>query len=73
MPVAGSLPAYDPRIETWLRPGGRAFVVVGTAPAMEACLIERSIGNEVTYRSLFETVIPPLTNAPLSSSDKFTC
>jgi protein-L-isoaspartate(D-aspartate) O-methyltransferase len=71
--VAGSLPVYSSDIETWLNPGGRAFVVVGTAPAMEACLIERSGTDEIAYRSLFETVIPALENAPLPASIEFTC
>jgi len=71
--VAGSLPVYDAGIEAWLNPGGRAFVVVGTAPAMEACLINRSDTDEISYRSLFETVIPPLANAPLPSSVDFPC
>jgi len=69
--VTGSLPVYDARIETWLKPGGRAFVVVGTAPAMEACRIERSANDEIAYRSLFETVIPPLKNAPQPASTEF--
>jgi len=69
--VTGSLPVYDARIEAWLKPGGRAFVVVGTAPAMEACLVERSSNDEITYRSLFETVIPPLANVPRPPSVEF--
>ncbi len=64
--VTGSLPVYDARIETWLKPGGRAFVVVGTAPAMEACLVERSETDEISIRPLFETVIPPLTHTESS-------
>jgi protein-L-isoaspartate(D-aspartate) O-methyltransferase len=67
--VTGSLPVYDARIEAWLKPGGRAFVVVGTAPAMEACLVERSKNDEISYRSLFETVIPALTNS--GSAERF--
>jgi len=59
--ITGSLPVYDSRIEALLKPGGRAFVVIGIAPAMDARLIERSDKNEVAYQSLFETVIPPLT------------
>lgn len=61
--VTGSLPVYNSCIETWLKPGGRAFVVVGTAPAMEACLVKCSKKGEISYRSLFETVIPPLANS----------
>lgn len=61
--VTGSMPVYDPRVEAWLKPGGRAFIVVGTAPAMEARLVERSKKGEICYRSLFETVIPALANS----------
>jgi len=61
--LTGSLPVYDSRLEAWINPGGRAFVVIGQAPAMEACLIERSHEGVISYRSLFETVIPPLANA----------
>ena len=68
--VTGSLPVYDSRIDTWLKPGGRAFVVIGTAPAMEACRIERSVNDEITYKSLFETVIPPLVNS--KSEERFS-
>ena len=60
----GSMPVYDPQIESWLRPGGRAFVIIGAGPAMEAGLVERSADREISYRSLFETSVPPLSNAP---------
>lgn len=69
--VTGSLPVYDARIEAWLKPGGRAFVVIGTAPAMEARLIERSDKDEISVRSLFETVIPPLANIGLVEQFNF--
>jgi len=58
--VTGSIRAYDPRFEQWLNPGGRCFVVIGTRPAMEACLIKRDQDGSVAVESLFETVIPPL-------------
>lgn len=69
--VTGSLPVYDSRIEAWLKPEGRAFVVVGTAPAMEACLVERSKKGEIRYRSLFETVIPALANSRAAERFRF--
>ncbi len=63
--VTGSLPVYDPRFQQALRPGGRLFVFVGEAPAMEAILIRRSgVQEEWTRESLFETVVEPLINAP---------
>jgi protein-L-isoaspartate(D-aspartate) O-methyltransferase len=61
--VTGSLPVYDPRFERALRPGGRLFVVVGSAPVMDAILVRRVEQTEWIRESLFETVIDPLINA----------
>lgn len=61
--VTGSLPVYDTRFEHALRVGGRLFVIVGAAPAMDAILVRRVDGNEWTRESLFETVVDPLINA----------
>ena len=40
--VTGALPAPDPRFERALVVGGRMFVVIGTAPVMEARLVTRT-------------------------------
>ena len=61
--LTASLPAYDPRYERALRPGGRLFVVVGTAPVMEARLVTRVGKDQWVSEALFETVIPPMVNA----------
>jgi len=61
--VTASLPVYDPRFERALRPGGRLFVVVGTAPVMEARLVTRVGEDQWVPEALFETVIPPMVNA----------
>jgi protein-L-isoaspartate(D-aspartate) O-methyltransferase len=61
--VTGSLPVYDPCFERALRIGGRLFVVVGSAPAMDAMLVRRVDSNGWVQESLFETVIAPLVNA----------
>ena len=61
--VTGSLPVYDARFEKALRVGGRLFVVIGSAPVMEALLIRRVDQSEWVRESLFETVIDPLINA----------
>jgi protein-L-isoaspartate(D-aspartate) O-methyltransferase len=61
--ITGSLPVYDKRFEQALGIGGRLFVVVGVPPVMEARLIRRVDATEWVGESLFETVIPPLTNA----------
>jgi len=60
--VTASLPASSPEIEAQLSIGGRAFVVIGKAPTMEAMLITRISENEVQRESLFETVLPPMRN-----------
>ncbi len=64
--VTGSLPVYDTRFEKALRVGGRLFVIVGAAPAMDAVLVRRVDDNEWIRESLFETVVDPLLNAPAS-------
>ncbi|HEX4153003.1 MAG TPA: protein-L-isoaspartate O-methyltransferase [Steroidobacteraceae bacterium] len=61
--LTGSMPVYDPRFERALRPGGRLFAVVGSAPVMEAILVRRVDRTEWVRESLFETVIDPLINA----------
>lgn len=62
--VSGSLPIYDARFERALKAGGRLFVVVGSAPVMEALLIRRDAGATAARTSLFETDTAPLVNAP---------
>jgi protein-L-isoaspartate(D-aspartate) O-methyltransferase len=61
--VTGSVPALDDRFARMLKPGGRLFVVVGRAPAMEARLITLLPTGGTTSQSLFETVLSPLINA----------
>jgi protein-L-isoaspartate(D-aspartate) O-methyltransferase len=62
--VTGSLPMWDERWQSALKIGGRMFVVVGTAPIMEAWRITRVAEREWQRESLFETVLPALINAP---------
>ena len=61
--VTGSLPVLDEAFLRQLKPGGRLFVVVGEAPAMEARLITRTGAADWATESLFETVLPPLAGA----------
>ncbi len=68
--VTGSLPVYDPRFESLLKPGGRLFVVSGTEPVMEAQLV-RLLNSGRDVHSLFETVIDPLTHAAAPSQFVF--
>ncbi len=69
--VTGSLPIYDERFQRALKIGGRLFVVVGTAPIMEAWKVTRLGEREWQRESLFETVIDPLVNAPRVSQFVF--
>lgn len=61
--VTGSVPILEPYFQQQLSVGGRLFVVVGEAPAMEALLIRRSGEDQWLAESLFETVIPKLRGA----------
>ena len=61
--VGGSVPEPEPAFEAQLAIGGRLFIVVGTAPAMEAMLVHRTGEREWIRESLFETVLPPLAGA----------
>ncbi len=61
--VTGSLPLMEEQFAHQLKLGGRLFVIVGQAPAMEALLITRIGHDDWTRKSLYETVIPPLRGA----------
>ena len=60
--VTASMPVFDNRFLEVLMPGGRLFVIVGHAPAMEAQLITRIDHAEIQVKSLFETNIAALLN-----------
>ncbi len=61
--VTGSVPILEPHFQQQLAVGGRLFIIVGEAPAMEALLIRRSGEDQWARESLFETVIPKLIGA----------
>ncbi len=63
--VSGALPlGPDPRFRESLAVGGRLVVIAGESPAMEARLIVREDVDRFSERSLFETDVPVLMNAP---------
>ncbi len=62
--VTGSLPLYTDHFEKRLAIGGRAFLIVGQPPVMEALLVTRIGVREVARESLFETDLPPLRGVP---------
>jgi protein-L-isoaspartate(D-aspartate) O-methyltransferase len=61
--VTGSLAVYDERFQRALKIGGRLFVIVGTAPIMEAWKVTRLGEREWQREGLFETVVEPLVNS----------
>ena len=69
--VTGSIQSFDPRFVMSLKPGGRLFVIVGDAPAMDARLVTRTGENEWKTDSLFETSLKPLVNGNLPPQFSF--
>ncbi|MFC1603220.1 protein-L-isoaspartate O-methyltransferase [Pseudomonadota bacterium] len=71
--VTGSLPRAEAAddLKAQLNTGGRMFVVIGEGVVMEACLITRTGENQWTCEDLFETVLPPLTNAAAADAFQF--
>jgi protein-L-isoaspartate(D-aspartate) O-methyltransferase len=69
--VTGALPAAEPRFERALVVGGRMFVVIGSAPVMEARLVTRTGAESWLSEALFETRIEPLVQATPPSRFRF--
>lgn len=69
--VTGSLPLFDPRFFDGLKPGGRLFVITGSAPVMEAQLVLRGAPGRPDVSVLFETNVLPLVNAPAPPAFRF--
>lgn len=66
-----SSPMEPAGVRNQLAVGGALFIVLGSAPAMQATLIQRL--SETSYRQdvLFETYIPQLVNAPQTNAFEF--
>jgi protein-L-isoaspartate(D-aspartate) O-methyltransferase len=69
--LTGSTPLLDEAFFAQLAPGGRVFAIVGDAPAMSACLVRWTAPGARVARTLFETVVAPLVNAPAPSRFEF--
>lgn len=69
--LTGSSPAEPPNLRTQLAIGGRLFIVLGQAPAMQATLIQRVSEAGFKEDVLFETCIAELENATQTSSFEF--
>lgn len=62
----GSMEVLPDEVLAQLKPGGRIFAVLGKPPVMRAQLIAVTASGGRSERTLFETVIAPLTNAALA-------
>lgn len=62
--VTGSIPEPDERFQGWLAEGGRLFIITGEDPVMFARLVTRQASGRWQDRTLFETSLPALANAP---------
>jgi protein-L-isoaspartate(D-aspartate) O-methyltransferase len=60
--VSAAVDTIPSRFVSWLRPGGRMFIVHGRAPAMVAVLVRNDAGGP-RIESLFETELPYLAGA----------
>jgi len=75
--LSGAVEKIPEHLLRQLNPGGRMVAIVGTAPVMQAVLVERikSAGSSTTdslrQSVLFETVTKPLEDAPKISHFKF--
>ncbi|QDQ27114.1 protein-L-isoaspartate O-methyltransferase [Chitinimonas arctica] len=61
--ASGSYPLAPEFLFEQLSEGGRLFAIVGEAPAMTGTLFTKTAGK-VVARTMFETVVDPLLNAP---------
>lgn len=61
--ITGSLEAIPENLQAQLNIGGRMFVVVGKPPVMTAQLVSRESELFFNTKQLFETSVPPLTQA----------
>ncbi len=68
--VTGAVPSVSERFLSWLKPGGRAFMVYGHSPVMRAVLLHHEGQGRFREESLFETDLPWLVHA--SPAPRFT-
>lgn len=61
--VTGAVSVVPERFASWLKEGGRMFVVRGASPVQQAMLITREGEDRFHEESLFETDLPYLAHA----------
>ena len=69
--LSGSTPVLPEAMMHHLKVGGRLVAIVGEAPSMQVQLITRTEENAFSTINVFETVVPPLSNAMQNSKFVF--
>jgi protein-L-isoaspartate(D-aspartate) O-methyltransferase len=69
--LTGSSPVEPLQLREQLKVGGVLFVVLGSAPVMEATLITRVSESGFNKQIIFETCLPPLEHAPQAATFTF--
>lgn len=69
--VSGGIPTVPRSMLEQLKPGGRLFVFVGTAPVMKGRLITCIGDGRFSTEDLFETLVPMLRNPRQSTHFQF--
>ena len=67
----GSMEVLPEEVFAQLKPDGKVFAVIGKLPVMNATLTTVTASGGRSSRTLFETVLPPLTNAATSTAFVF--
>ena len=62
----GSMEVLPDEVLAQLKPGGKLFVILGKPPVMRAQLVSLTGNGGRSERTLFETVVAPLTHAALA-------
>ena len=62
----GSMEVLPDEVLAQLKSGGKLFVILGTPPVMRAQLVTLTANGGRSERTLFETVVAPLTHAALA-------
>ncbi len=69
--ITASMKVLPRKFLTDLTHGGRLFVILGEAPAMQAEVFTRIDNDNWSRTTLFETVLPPMLNAPEPEAFQF--
>lgn len=69
--LTGSVASLPKAFGEQLSIHGKLFAVIGQKPAMSGTLLTKVGKDQWTKQILFETVIPPLKNAPAATTFKF--